>query len=162
MNTHGATVTPCPASPADAIPPAVPYRDVLLLMAWGGLSYEQTAEALGVPADTVRSRWNQARAKLRTALGEVDPTAPTQELSGAGGGYAVARFCTAQVLEADVHGDRPYVVSEYVEGLSLSRRVAEQGPLSDGALGRLAIGTVTALVAIHQANVVHRDFKRTT
>src|SRR4051794_19916313 len=31
----------------------------------------------------------------------------------------VARFCTAQVLEADVDGDRPYIVSEYVPGPSL-------------------------------------------
>ena len=28
----------------------------------------------------------------------------------------VARFCTAQVLDADAEGARPYIVSEYVEG----------------------------------------------
>ncbi|MGI8330731.1 serine/threonine-protein kinase [Actinomadura scrupuli] len=71
----------------------------------------------------------------------------------------VARFCTAQVLEADVAGDRPYIVSEYVPGPSLQRQVAEEGPRTGAALERLAIGTVTALVAIHQAEIVHRDFK---
>jgi serine/threonine protein kinase len=71
----------------------------------------------------------------------------------------VARFCTAQVLDADVAGDRPYIVSEYVDGASLDRQVSARGPLSGGALERLAIGTLTALTAIHQAGIVHRDFK---
>jgi eukaryotic-like serine/threonine-protein kinase len=71
----------------------------------------------------------------------------------------VARFCTAQVIEADVAGDRPYIVSEYVPGPSLQRQVADEGPRTGAALERLAIGTATALVAIHQAEIVHRDFK---
>ncbi|WP_067823185.1 protein kinase domain-containing protein [Actinomadura kijaniata] len=79
-----------------------------------------------------------------------------QELAAA---KRVARFCTAQVLDADMAGDRPYIVSEYVEGTPLNRAVADNGPLSDGALERLAIGTATALVAIHRAGLVHRDFK---
>ncbi|MQY04189.1 Serine/threonine-protein kinase PknD [Actinomadura sp. RB68] len=71
----------------------------------------------------------------------------------------VARFCTAQVLEADVDGDRPYIVSEYVPGRSLHVIVQNDGPRTDGALERLAVGTLTALIAIHQAGIVHRDFK---
>ncbi|GAA0356936.1 protein kinase [Actinoallomurus spadix] len=71
----------------------------------------------------------------------------------------VARFCTAQVLEADVDGDRPYIVSEYVPGPSLQQLVTSESPRSGAELERLAIGTVTALVAIHQAGIVHRDFK---
>ncbi|WP_245592596.1 serine/threonine protein kinase [Actinomadura rifamycini] len=71
----------------------------------------------------------------------------------------VARFCTAQVLDADVLGDQPYIISEYVPGLSLHRVVREEGPRRGGALERLAISTLTALTAIHQAGIVHRDFK---
>ncbi|MFL6053620.1 MAG: protein kinase domain-containing protein [Actinoallomurus sp.] len=71
----------------------------------------------------------------------------------------VARFCTAQVLEADVDGDRPYIVSEYVPGPSLQQLVTGDSPRSGAELERLAIGTVTALVAIHQVGIVHRDFK---
>jgi predicted Ser/Thr protein kinase len=71
----------------------------------------------------------------------------------------VARFCTAQVLDADVEGDRPYIVSEYVPGPSLSQLVASESPRSGADLERLAVSTVTALVAIHQAGIVHRDFK---
>ncbi|WP_303639327.1 serine/threonine-protein kinase [Actinomadura madurae] len=71
----------------------------------------------------------------------------------------VAEFCTAAILDADVAGDRPYIVSELVDGPSLHRVVTAEGPRARGALERLAVGTATALVAIHRAGVVHRDFK---
>ncbi|TDD61735.1 serine/threonine protein kinase [Actinomadura darangshiensis] len=71
----------------------------------------------------------------------------------------VAGFCTAQVVDADISGDLPYVVSEYVPGPSLSGLVHEQGPRLGTDLDRLAIGTVTALAAIHRAGILHRDFK---
>ena len=40
-------------------------RDALLLYAWEELSYDQIADALGVPVGTVRSRLNRARVRLR-------------------------------------------------------------------------------------------------
>jgi RNA polymerase sigma factor (sigma-70 family) len=49
-------------------------RDVLLLTTWAGLTYDQAAEALGIPEGTVRSRMNRARTRLRAALGDVNPT----------------------------------------------------------------------------------------
>ncbi|MET8141452.1 RNA polymerase sigma factor [Sphaerisporangium sp. NPDC005288] len=48
-------------------------RDLLLLVAWADLSYEDVAEALGIPAGTVRSRLHRVRVKLRRALGGSDP-----------------------------------------------------------------------------------------
>ncbi|GIH61267.1 bifunctional serine/threonine protein kinase/MFS transporter [Microbispora siamensis] len=71
----------------------------------------------------------------------------------------VAAFCTARVLDADVAGDRPYIVSEFVAGPSLAEVIASGGPVRGSGLERLAIATVTALAAIHEAGVVHRDFK---
>ncbi|MBA9003417.1 bifunctional serine/threonine protein kinase/MFS transporter [Thermomonospora cellulosilytica] len=71
----------------------------------------------------------------------------------------VAPFCTARVITADLLGDTPYVVSEYVEGPSLQESVRSGGPLTGAALDRLAIFTATALAAIHEAGIVHRDFK---
>lgn len=46
------------------------HRDALLLVAWGDLSYEETAVALGVPVGTVRSRLSRARGKLRQVLAD--------------------------------------------------------------------------------------------
>ncbi|HST83640.1 MAG TPA: protein kinase [Kineosporiaceae bacterium] len=71
----------------------------------------------------------------------------------------VAPFCTAQVLDADLDGPSPYVVSEYIDGPSLQQRIERRGPMTGADLQRLAIGTATALAAIHQVGVVHRDFK---
>ncbi|WP_363370348.1 MULTISPECIES: RNA polymerase sigma factor [unclassified Microbacterium] len=39
-------------------------RETLLLYAWGDLTYEEVAEALGVPVGTVRSRINRVRTRL--------------------------------------------------------------------------------------------------
>ncbi|MEN3535473.1 transporter substrate-binding domain-containing protein [Microbispora sp. ZYX-F-249] len=71
----------------------------------------------------------------------------------------VASFCTARVLAADLEGDTPYIASEFIDGRSLRETVEADGPLTGSGLERLAVGTATALTAIHQAGIVHRDFK---
>ncbi|MFD9945430.1 serine/threonine protein kinase [Nonomuraea sp. NPDC059023] len=106
---------------------------------------------------------------LRDGLGGDDRFA--KEIAAA---RRVEPFCIAQVLDASL-GDapgpgrrhrpgqgvpargygRPYIVTEYVEGPSLH----EAGRHSGADLQRLAVATATALAAIHEAGVVHRDFK---
>jgi RNA polymerase sigma-70 factor (ECF subfamily) len=44
-------------------------RELVLLIAWAELSYEQAAQALGIPLGTVRSRLHRIRVKLRRAAG---------------------------------------------------------------------------------------------
>ncbi|HEY1619642.1 MAG TPA: sigma factor-like helix-turn-helix DNA-binding protein, partial [Streptosporangiaceae bacterium] len=43
-------------------------RDVVVLIAWEQLSYDETARALDIPVGTVRSRLSRARMRLRAAL----------------------------------------------------------------------------------------------
>jgi RNA polymerase sigma factor (sigma-70 family) len=55
-------------------------RDVLLLVAVGGLSYAEAAFALGIPEGTVGSRLNRARRTIIAALGRAaSPTALTAD-----------------------------------------------------------------------------------
>jgi RNA polymerase sigma factor (sigma-70 family) len=54
-------------------------RDVLLLIAWADLSYEEVAVALDIPVGTVRSRLNRARRKTRAALGGHNPASMREE-----------------------------------------------------------------------------------
>jgi hypothetical protein len=65
----------------------------------------------------------------------------------------------AEVLDADVTGEFPYIVTRYVPGPTLEAMVRGRGPLSGSGLRRLAYGTAEALTAIHAAGVVHRDLK---
>ena len=65
----------------------------------------------------------------------------------------------AEILDADVGGSSPYIVTRYVPGRTLDDLVRERGPLSGPALAQLATGLAAALAAIHAAGVVHRDLK---
>ena len=65
----------------------------------------------------------------------------------------------AEVLDADVTGEYPYIVTRFVVGPTLEEMVRGRGPLSGQGLRRLAYGMAEALTAIHAAGVVHRDLK---
>ncbi|MFI0453415.1 RNA polymerase sigma factor [Actinomadura sp. 6N118] len=54
-------------------------RDVLLLTASRDLSPAEIGEALGIATGTVHSRLSRARAKMRKALGGIDPLAMGEE-----------------------------------------------------------------------------------
>ena len=79
-----------------------------------------------------------------------------QEVRAAAG---VAGFCTARVLAADLEGELPYYVTEYVDGPTLQEAVASYGPLTGRSLRAFAVGVAEAVAAIHAAGVVHRDLK---
>jgi Protein kinase domain len=65
----------------------------------------------------------------------------------------------AEVMDADVTGNPPYIVTRYVPGKTLEDVVAADGPLTGAALASLARGLTAALAAMHSAGVVHRDLK---
>ncbi|MGW4468068.1 serine/threonine-protein kinase [Nonomuraea sp. NPDC004354] len=65
----------------------------------------------------------------------------------------------AEVLDAELVGGQPYVVTRFAPGRTLEETVLTDGPLPAQELIRLAQGLCTALVAIHAADVIHRDFK---
>jgi predicted Ser/Thr protein kinase len=65
----------------------------------------------------------------------------------------------AEVLDADVTSDPPYIVTRYVSGRTLEDVVSQDGPLTGSQLARLASGLALALSAVHAAGVVHRDLK---
>ncbi|GAA0369176.1 hypothetical protein GCM10009530_19020 [Microbispora corallina] len=95
---------------------------------------------------------------LHTRL-TADPEARERFLREVALAQRVAPFCTAPVLHADLAGNQPYIVSEFVPGPSLRQLVEREGPRRGAALQRLAISTATALAAIHRAGITHRDFK---
>lgn len=65
----------------------------------------------------------------------------------------------AEVLDADVSAEPPYIVTRFVDGVPLSAWVSEHGPLAAADLRILARGLLEALTSVHEAGVVHRDIK---
>ncbi|NUS02312.1 MAG: serine/threonine protein kinase [Nonomuraea sp.] len=65
----------------------------------------------------------------------------------------------AEVLDADVTGHRPYIVTRYVPGRPLDEIVKDDGPLDLPALVRVAHGVASALAVVHSVGVIHRDLK---
>jgi RNA polymerase sigma factor (sigma-70 family) len=55
-------------------------RDVLVLIAWEQLSYDEVARALGIPVGTVRSRLSRARGRVRAALARTGLSATFKEI----------------------------------------------------------------------------------
>ncbi|WP_342778452.1 WD40 repeat domain-containing serine/threonine protein kinase [Herbidospora galbida] len=144
---RGSTVVPqtSPLRPGDPTELGVYRIDARLGEGAQGVVYAGTAPD-GTPVAI----------KLLRVSDAIDADSFLREVSAA---RRVAQFCTAQVLGAHMDGDRPYIVSELVDGVSLQRVVQQEGPRTGGNLHRLAVGTITALAAIHRAGIVHRDFK---
>jgi eukaryotic-like serine/threonine-protein kinase len=64
----------------------------------------------------------------------------------------------ATVLDVGEEQDIQYIASEYVEGETLRARMAH-GPMDVTEVLDVAIGVASALVAAHEAWIVHRDVK---
>jgi len=99
------------------------------------------------------------RAAVKLLPPTTDPRVRSRFLKEVAAAQRVARFCTAQVLDAGIFERRPFIVTEYVSGPSLVEVVERFGPRSGAALERIAVATLTALGAVHAAGMVHRDFK---
>src|SRR6476661_2643693 len=65
----------------------------------------------------------------------------------------------AELLAADLEGDRPYLATRFVPGRTLEDRVRAEGPLDTEDVTRVGVVLARALTAIHAAGVVHRDVK---
>ncbi|MFC7380815.1 serine/threonine protein kinase [Sphaerisporangium rhizosphaerae] len=121
----------------------------------------ESAAATGTPAESAPSPatgepgrlfvvkllppWPEAGDEARARV--VDDLSAAQRVSSA---YAV------RSVDAGWIDDRAYVVREHVEGRSLREAVELDGPLTGDALERVAVGTLTALTAVHLAGIAHR------
>jgi serine/threonine-protein kinase len=63
------------------------------------------------------------------------------------------------ILESAESDGRHYIASDYVDGGSLTDRVAATGPLPVADVVRVVTEVATGLDALHEAGVMHRDIK---
>jgi Protein kinase domain len=74
-------------------------------------------------------------------------------------GRKVGGFHAAQVIDADLDAERPWMVTAYVAGPSLEQVLREQMALPADRVRVLGAGVAEALGAIHAAGLIHRDLK---
>ncbi|GAA4283122.1 hypothetical protein GCM10022261_06530 [Brevibacterium daeguense] len=65
----------------------------------------------------------------------------------------------AEVLDAELESERPFIVTEFVDGATLSDDVRENGPFAEDELVHFGHALLDALNAVHEAGVIHRDLK---
>src|SRR6187455_741380 len=63
------------------------------------------------------------------------------------------------VYDVGSESGRTYLVMELLEGESLARLIARDGPLSARQAADLMVPVVSALAAVHDLGVIHRDLK---
>jgi HD-like signal output (HDOD) protein len=64
-----------------------------------------------------------------------------------------------EVTDFGVVGDQPYIVMEYLHGRTLSARIAAAGALPEETAIAIARQIASALGAVHERGIVHRDLK---
>ncbi len=74
-------------------------------------------------------------------------------------GRRVGGFYAAQVIEADLDAERPWMVTTYVAGPSLKQVLAKHRSLPTESVRALGAGLAETLEAIHRAELIHRDLK---
>ena len=97
--------------------------------------------------------------KLMRADAAADPAAVSQWLQEARSVSRLTHPHIVPVFEADLHGQQPYLVFEYVPGPTLSQHLKARGALPPAEAVVMMLGVLDALHAAHAAGVVHRDLK---
>ncbi|WP_160150683.1 serine/threonine-protein kinase [Nonomuraea solani] len=137
-----------PLKPED--PPAIGPYELISRLGSGGMGvvyFAKAADGSRVALKAIRRDYT-ADPVYRARFNE--------EVSNA---RKVASFCTARVLDHGEDRGVLYLVTEYIDGISLEDQLIEHGALSPSVLHAAAVGVAAALTAIHAAGLVHRDLK---
>ncbi|WP_209370979.1 serine/threonine-protein kinase [Brevibacterium renqingii] len=65
----------------------------------------------------------------------------------------------AEVLDAELDSAQPFIITEFVDGQTLSDDVRDNGPFAEDELVHFGHALLDALNAVHEAGVIHRDLK---
>ncbi len=97
--------------------------------------------------------------KLMRSDAAADPVAVGEWLREARSVSRLTHPNIVPVFEADIHGDQPFLVFEYVPGPTLTEHLKTRGALPAVEACSMMLGVLDALHAAHSAGIVHRDLK---
>ncbi|MER6951518.1 protein kinase [Nonomuraea sp. NPDC000554] len=137
-----------PLTPED--PPAIGPYELVSRLGSGGMGTVYLARKADEPVVALKA------IRRDYAADQVYRARFHEEVSNA---RKVASFCTARVLDHGEHDGVLYLVTEYIDGISLEDHLIEHGALSPSVLHSAAVGVAAALTAIHAVGLVHRDLK---
>jgi hypothetical protein len=86
-------------------------------------------------------------------------TARQRFLREARAAAAVIHDNVINVHAVEIAGDVPYIVMEFVTGISLQGRLDRDGPLPPRDIARIGHQAASGLAAAHEQGLVHRDIK---
>jgi serine/threonine protein kinase len=95
---------------------------------------------------------------MRTVPGS-DEKAVTQWLQEARSVGRVKHPSIVPVYEADIQDNHPYLVFEYVPGLTLAQTLALKGPMPAREAVAVMMDVLDALAVAHLEGIIHRDIK---
>jgi tetratricopeptide (TPR) repeat protein/predicted Ser/Thr protein kinase len=126
------------------------------------LGHYEIERILGAGGMGVVYRAFDTRLQRPVAIKLINPTdqfdVSRRILSEARAASALNHFNICTIHEVAEHGDRSFIVMEYIEGRPLSDVIAE-GPAPQQRVLELALQVVGALAHAHERNVVHGDLK---
>lgn len=73
--------------------------------------------------------------------------------------YSLSHPCLSKVVEAGTIADVEFLALEYLEGESLSQRLAREGKFTERRSGEILVPIAEALHLIHGAGVIYRDLR---
>ncbi|NYI65958.1 serine/threonine-protein kinase [Spelaeicoccus albus] len=114
---------------------------------------------MGVVHRAIDAAGNQVAIKVLHPHVAIDPEARRRLAREVHTLQKVRHPRVAEVIDAELDAETPFLVTQYVPGPSLSADVGESGPFSEAELVHLGHGLLDALSAVHAVDVVHRDLK---
>jgi len=110
-------------------------------------------------ADVFLAQRVDGLAVLAAFPGAADDAAATDRfVAEARAARNIPPYCVARILDAGVEANRPYLITEFVDGPTLAEVVRTWGPLPPAVLRPLAAGCATGIASIHRAGLVHGGF----